>query len=234
MRATDDGLPQGQAKVAAVRSMFDAIAPRYDRVNRLLTFGMDAGWRRRTVAALGLPPGSVVVDVAAGTGDLCRELEASGHRAAGVDMAFRMLTHARTSAPLVQADALCLPVPNGRADGITCGFALRNFVDLGGFLAEAARALRPGGRLALLEVAAPANPVLRAGHGLYFGHVVPVVGGWLSDRAAYSYLPRSVAYLPPVPALLQLVRDAGFEAVERRLLSTGIVQLVTATRQRAR
>lgn len=226
-------LPEGEAKVAAVRSMFDAIAPRYDRVNRLLTFGMDVGWRRRTVGALGLPPGSVVLDVAAGTGDLCRELQGRGMRAVGIDMALGMLSHARTAAPLVQADALALPVPAAAADGLTCGFALRNFVDLDRFFAEAARVLRPGGRLALLEVAEPANPVLRAGHGLYFGKVVPVVGGWLSDRAAYSYLPRSVAYLPEVPVMLDLLRDKGFEAVERRLLSTGIAQLVTATRRAA-
>jgi len=224
-------LPEGEAKVAAVRSMFDAIAPRYERVNRLLTFGMDARWRRRTVAALGLAPGSVVLDVAAGTGDLCRALEAAGLAAVGVDLAANMLAHARTPAPLVQADALRLPVPAAATDGLTCGFALRNFVDVGAFLAEAARVLRPGGRLALLEVAAPTNPVLAAGHAVYFNQVVPLVGGLLSDRAAYRYLPRSVAYLPPVPALLQLVRRAGFEAVERRLLSTGIAQLVTATRR---
>ncbi|MEO7442852.1 MAG: class I SAM-dependent methyltransferase, partial [Acidimicrobiales bacterium] len=166
MKETPTELPQGEAKVAAVRSMFDTIAPRYDRVNRLLTFGMDAGWRRRTVASLGLSPRSVVLDIAAGTGDLCRELEARGHFGVGVDMAFGMLAHARTSSPLVQADALALPVPDGVVDGLTCGFALRNFVDLRGFLLESARVVRPGGRIALLEVAEPVNPVLRAGHGV--------------------------------------------------------------------
>ncbi len=231
MEGTGSELPQGAAKVAAVRSMFDAIAPRYDRVNRLLTFGMDVGWRRRTVAALGLAPGARVVDVAAGTGDLCRELDRAGHRSVGVDMALQMLAHARTAAPLVQADALALPLPDGAADGLTCGFALRNFVDLGGFLAESARVLRPGGRMALLEVAEPAHPVLRTGHRLYFGRVVPVVGGWLSDKAAYAYLPKSVAYLPDVPTLLAMVREAGFESITRRALSTGIAQLVTATRR---
>ncbi|MGH9164198.1 MAG: class I SAM-dependent methyltransferase, partial [Acidimicrobiales bacterium] len=163
-----DELPQGEAKVAAVRSMFDAIAPRYDRVNRLLTFGMDVGWRRRTVRALALAPGSTVVDLAAGTGDLCRELVAAGQRVVGVDMALGMLTHARTTAPMVQADVLALPLAEGSVDGATCGFALRNFVDLGAFFAESALVLRPGGRLALLEVAQPTNPLLRFGHGLYF------------------------------------------------------------------
>ncbi len=185
-----------------------------------MTFRMDVGWRRATVRSLALSPRSLVVDVAAGTGDLCRQLEASGLRAVGVDLSEGMLRHAATDAPLVLADALRLPFPDGSADGLTCGFALRNFVDLGRFLVEAARVLRPGGRMALLEVAQPANPVMRWGHG-----------GWLSDPAAYRYLPKSVAYLPPTPDLLALVRDPGFDAVERRALSGGIAQLITATRR---
>lgn len=226
----DQALPQGEAKVRAVREMFDAIAPRYDLVNRVMTFRMDVGWRRATVRTLGLPAGSVVVDVAAGTGDLCRHLTEAGLRPIGVDLSWGMLAHARTSAPLAQADALRLPVRDGGAAGLTCGFALRNLVDLDAFFAEAARALRPGGRMALLEVSAPANPVLRWGHGVYFGHVVPRIGGLLSDPAAYRYLPRSVAYLPPTDELLARIAAAGFAAVERRQLSVGISQLITATR----
>ena len=228
----DPALPQGEAKVRAVREMFDAIAPRYDLVNRVMTFRMDVGWRRSTVRSLGLSPGAVVADLAAGTGDLCRNLERAGLRAVGFDLSWGMLRYATTDAPLVQADALRLPLPDGAVDGITCGFALRNFVDLPAFLAEAARVVAPGGRIALLEVSQPANPLMRWGHGVYFGHVVPRIGGWLSDPAAYRYLPRSVAYLPPRPELLQLIRDAGFTAVERRALSGGIAQLLTATRIR--
>lgn len=226
----DPALPQGEAKVRAVRDMFDAIAPRYDLVNRVMTFRMDVGWRRATVESLGLAPRSVVVDVAAGTGDLCRMLESAGLTAVGVDFSWGMLAHATTDAPLVQADALRMPFPDGAVDGLTCGFALRNLVDLAAFLAEAARVLHPGGRMALLEVAAPANPVLRWGHGVYFGRVVPRIGGLLSDPAAYRYLPKSVAYLPPPGALLDLIRQAGFAAVERRVLSVGIAQLLSATR----
>lgn len=224
------GLPQGEDKVRAVRAMFDAIAPRYELVNRVMTFGMDAGWRRRTVAALGLPPGSLVVDLAAGTGDLCRTLDAAGHRPVGVDLSFGMLAAARTAAPLVQADALRLPLPARSVAGATCGFALRNFVALPPFLAELARVVRPGGRIALLEVAEPERRVLRFGHRLYFGRVVPRIGGLLSDKAAYRYLPQSVAYLPPPAELVGMVRDGGFADAERRLLSGGIVQLVVATR----
>ncbi len=226
-----DALPEGEDKVRAVRSMFDAIAPRYDLVNRVLTFRMDVGWRRDTVASLALPAGALVVDVAAGTGDLCRELSAAGHRPVGVDLSGGMLTHARTTAPLVQGDALQLPLREAVADGAVCGFALRNLADLTAFFSELARVVRPGGRVGLLEVAQPTNALLRWGHGVYFGKVVPRVGGMLSDPSAYRYLPRSVAYLPPPPVLDDQLRASGFSMVERRLLSAGIAQLVTATRQ---
>ena len=223
-------LPQGEEKQRAVRSMFDAIAPRYDLVNRVMTFRMDVGWRRKTVASLALPARSVVVDLACGTGDLCRELAAQNLRPIGVDLSFGMLANARTDAPLVQGDALRLPFPDESVDGLTCGLALRNLVDLKGSLVEMARILRPGGRLALLEVAEPENRVLRWGHGIYFGKVVPRIGGLLSDADAYRYLPASVAYLPPPAELLQLIRHSGFPDAERRLLSTGITQLLTGTR----
>lgn len=228
-----DVLPQGEAKVRAVREMFDAIAPRYDLVNRVMTFRMDVGWRRRTVRSLGLTPGDRVLDVACGTGDLCRELTAAGLRPVGVDLSAGMLRHARTSAPLVQADALCLPMPDGAVDGATSGFALRNVVDLDALFTELARVVRPGGRVALLEVGRPRNPILRRCHAVYFGKVVPHIGGWLSDPAAYRYLPQSVAYLPDSDGLLSALRAVGFAAVELRLLSGGLAQLLTATRAEA-
>jgi demethylmenaquinone methyltransferase/2-methoxy-6-polyprenyl-1,4-benzoquinol methylase len=223
-------LPQGSAKVRAVDAMFDAIAPRYDLLNRVLTFGLDVGWRRRAVRSLDLPAGSRVLDLACGTGDLCRALEAAGHRVVGVDRSAGMLAAARTRAPLVRGDCLDLPVPDAAVDGVVCGFALRNFLSLEPFLAECARVLRRGGRVALLEVSAPENAVLRAGHGVYFGKVVPFVGGLLSDRDAYRYLPDSVAYLPPGLRLVDMLGDAGFAEVRRRPLSTGIAQLLTGTR----
>ncbi len=224
-------LPEGEAKVTAVRGMFDAIAPRYDLVNRIMTFRMDVGWRRRTVRSLALRPGATVVDLACGTGDLCRELAGQGATPIGIDLSYGMLAAARTDAPLMQGDALRLALPDGSVDGVTCGFALRNFASLPPFFAELARVVRPGGRVALLEVAEPPNRLLRFGHGVYFGKVVPLVGGLLSDPAAYRYLPRSVAYLPEPEVMLGELADAGFEAVERRLLSVGIAQLVTATRR---
>jgi demethylmenaquinone methyltransferase / 2-methoxy-6-polyprenyl-1,4-benzoquinol methylase len=223
-------LPQGEEKAKAVRGMFDSISSRYDLVNRVMTFGMDVGWRRRTVRELRLPGRALVLDLACGTGDLCRELQASGYRAVGIDFSHGMLAAARTDAPLVQADVLRLPVRDGGADGVTCGFALRNLVSLREFFAELGRVVRPGGRIALLDAGEPEGRIMRLGHGVYFRKVVPLVGGALSERSAYRYLPRSLAYLPPGPEMLAMLRDAGFPDAERLALSGGITQLLAGTR----
>jgi demethylmenaquinone methyltransferase / 2-methoxy-6-polyprenyl-1,4-benzoquinol methylase len=228
---TGAALPAGAAKVRAVDGMFDRIAPRYDLVNRVMTFGLDVGWRRRTVRELRLAPGSVVLDLACGTGDLCRTLARVGHVPVGIDRSAGMLAAARTTAPLVRGDACELGVRTGSVDGVVSGFALRNFVALPPFLAELARVVRPSGRIALLDVDEPRNAVLRVGHGVYFRRVVPIVGGLLSDGSAYRYLPRSVAYLPPAAELLAMVEAAGFTAVRKHRLSGGIAQLLTAVRR---
>ena len=223
-------LPEGEEKARTVRRLFDTISPRYDLVNRVMTFGMDVGWRRRTVRELALPPGSLVFDLACGTGDLCRALAAAGHRAIGFDFSHGMLLAARTTAPLVEADILRLPVRDASADGVTCGFALRNVVSLQELFAELARVVRPGGRISLLETSEPNGRVLRAGHRLYFQRVVPAIGGLLSDRTAYSYLPRSVAYLPTIEGLLGMLRSAGFADARRLPLGRGVAQLFVGTR----
>jgi len=223
-------LPRGEEKAVAVRSMFDKIAPRYDIVNRIMTFRMDVGWRKRTVRDLHLPKHAVVLDLACGTGDLCLDLEKADLRPLGMDLSWGMLAAARTASPLVHADALRLPVSTQSVDGVTCGFALRNFTALPPFFAELARVIKPGGRIALLEVDQPPNRFLRWGHGIYFGKVVPFIGGLLSDRSAYQYLPKSVAYLPPEAELLALIEQAGFTQVTKRRLNGGIAQLLTATR----
>jgi demethylmenaquinone methyltransferase / 2-methoxy-6-polyprenyl-1,4-benzoquinol methylase len=195
-----------------------------------MTFGFDVRWRRRTVRELHLPSGSLIADLAAGTGDLCRDLTAVGLRPVGFDLSFGMLAAARTTAPLAQSDALRLPVADATFDGATCGFALRNLADLPTFVTELHRVVRPGGRIALLEVSAPSNAVLRWGHGVYFGEVVPRLGALLSDGAAYRYLPRSVEYLPTPPAIVAMLRDGGFADATRVALTTGISQLFVATR----
>ena len=228
----DERLPEGDDKHRAVEAMFDRIAPRYDRLNRIISLGQDRRWRRHTVAALRLPPGATVLDLGCGTGDLCDDVTAAGYRAVGVDFSAGMLTAAHTRASLVRADALALPVPDASADGVVSGFALRNFVDLDRFFRECARVLRPGGRIAALETGEPASPLLRAGHHLWFRCVVPFVGGHLAhDVEAYQYLPRSTAYLPPLDDLLALVEGAGFTSVGRRTFTAGAVQLVTGTRR---
>jgi demethylmenaquinone methyltransferase/2-methoxy-6-polyprenyl-1,4-benzoquinol methylase len=227
---SDEGLPQGEEKARRVRDMFDAIAGRYDLVNRVMTFGMDVGWRRRSVRELRLPGGALVADLACGTGDLCRELSRNGYRAVGFDFSFGMLAQATTEAPLVQADVLRLPLADRSVDGATCGFALRNVVDLWAFFAEMARVVRLGGRISLLEASQPDGPVMRAGHAVYFRRVVPMIGGLLSDREAYAYLPKSMAYLPPAPEMLAALRDAGFPDAERVQLSGGIAQVLAGTR----
>jgi demethylmenaquinone methyltransferase / 2-methoxy-6-polyprenyl-1,4-benzoquinol methylase len=226
----DEDLPQGEEKARRVRDMFDAIAGRYDLVNRVMTFGMDVGWRRRAVRQLRLPGGALVADLACGTGDLCRELSRDGYRAVGFDFSLGMLAKATTDAPLVQADVLRLPLADRSIDGATCGFALRNVADLGAFFAEIARVVRPGGRISLLEASQPDGPLMRAGHAVYFRRIVPMIGGLLSDREAYAYLPKSMAYLPPVAEMVTAVRDAGFPDAERVPLSGGIAQVLAGTR----
>jgi demethylmenaquinone methyltransferase/2-methoxy-6-polyprenyl-1,4-benzoquinol methylase len=223
-------LPEAQDKARAVREMFDGIAPRYDFVNRIMTFRMDVGWRRRCVRSLRLKPGEVVADVACGTGDFCREIERTGARAIGLDFALEMLRAARTRAPLVQGDALKLPLKDASIDGITCGFALRNVTDIGLLFDEFARVLRAGGRVAILEVSRPHNPLLRWGHHVYFDRVVPVVGGLLSDADAYRYLPESAAYLPSTAELLDRLVLAGFTDVSARQLGAGAAQMLTGAR----
>jgi demethylmenaquinone methyltransferase/2-methoxy-6-polyprenyl-1,4-benzoquinol methylase len=227
----DEPLPQGEQKHREVLAMFDRIAPRYDRVNRVISLGQDRRWRRRTVAALRLAPGATVLDVACGTGDLCDDLFTAGHRPLGLDFSAGMLAAAHTRAPLVRGDALRLPVPDGALDGVVTGFALRNFVDLEAFLRECARVLRPGGRLSALDAAEPEHALLRAGHDLWFRRIVPFVGGRLGhDADAYRYLPRSTAYLPRARELLALLERVGFAEVGRATFTAGAVQLLTGTR----
>ncbi len=223
-------LPQGDDKRRAVQAMFDAIAPRYDLVNRIMTFRLDTRWRRLAVRRLGLGAGSSVLDLASGTGDLCIDLARAGLRPISMDLSLGMLQADRSGAPRVQADILNLPVGAASVDGVTCGFALRNLVDLPAFFTELGRVVRPGGRVALLDVGVPRNPVIRWGNGIYFGRIVPRIGGWLSDPAAYRYLPRSVAYLPNPEVMVGHLEAAGFTAVRHQQLSGGITQLLTGTR----
>ena len=230
MSTPDGHLPQGEEKVRAVRAMFDTIAPRYDLVNRIMTFRLDVRWRRRAVRTLALPSGSRVIDLAAGTGDLCIDLRRAGLAPLSIDLSYGMLANDRSGEPRVQADILRLPFPHASVDGVTCGFALRNLVDLEAFFAELARVVRPGGRIALLDVGIPHNRLVRFGNNIYFGRVVPRIGALLSDGPAYRYLPKSVAYLPDRAQLVEMLRQAGFSDAVHEQLSGGLTQLMTGTR----
>jgi demethylmenaquinone methyltransferase/2-methoxy-6-polyprenyl-1,4-benzoquinol methylase len=229
--STRADLPTGPEKTELVRSMFDAIAPRYDLVNRMMTFGLDMHWRRQSVRALGLPEGSRVLDLACGTGDFIRILRAAGLRPLGMDLSSGMLAANHTGAPLAQADGARLPLRRAAVEGVTCGYALRNFTDLGPVLDEIGRVVRPGGRISLLEVDEPRHRLLLAGHRIWFRRAVPRIGGLLSDGPAYRYLPESTAYLPSTAELRDLLGEAGFSGVNQRPLSGGLSQLVTATRR---
>ena len=223
-----DSLPSGEQKRRQVRSLFDTIAPRYDLVNRIMSFGLDVRWRKASMKQLALPPGSVVIDLACGTGDFCREIESRGMVAIGLDLSMGMLAEARTGAALLHADILSMPLAETAVDGATCGFALRNLIELPGFFDEVARVVRPGGRIAFLDASPPENPLLRFGHSIYFNRVVPLIGGLLSEGRAYRYLPKSVAYLPSWPELKRQLEAAGFVDVERTVFSGA--HLFTATR----
>ncbi|MFZ4584585.1 MAG: ubiquinone/menaquinone biosynthesis methyltransferase [Acidimicrobiia bacterium] len=227
----DGSLPTGGEKREAVEAMFDRVAPTYDRANRVISLGMDSGWRRRAVRTLQLPVGSRVLDIACGTGDFCCDLQAAGLRPMGIDFSAGMLQNARTSAPLLRGDALALPVRPGALDGITCGFALRNFVDLDAHFAAAADALRPGGRYIALDATEPANALVRIGHRAWFGTMVPLLGKVVSrDGEAYRYLPKSTAYLPPRAELEARLRAAGFGDVRSESLLMGSAVLLSGTR----
>ncbi len=225
-----DRLPEGDEKRAAVRDMFDTIAPRYDLVNRLMTFRLDVRVRRQTLEALALPAHATVLDLACGTGDFMWALEKQGHTPIGIDLSHGMMAAAPRPGLFVQGDLLDLPIADGSVDAAVCGYALRNLLELPPFFAELARVVKPGGRIALVDVSAPENPILRKGFDLHFNKIVPFIGGLFSDKAAYGYLPRSVAYLPPPAEMVEMLAAAGFANGERRQLTMGIAQLLTGDR----
>ena len=227
-------LPPPSEKRRFVEQMFDRIAPRYDLMNRLMTFGTDRAWRRAAVEALGLEPGSRVLDLGCGTGELAGAAAAAGALVIGVDFSAGMLALAAGRCRhclFARADAQRLPFSDRSFDGAVTGFALRNFTSIPAAIAESARVLRPGGRIALLEVDLPASPLKRRAFRLYFNRVVPWLGGIFSLRYAYAYLSASVAYLPPAAELRAMLSQAGFAAIEKQALGPSRPQLVPPPRR---
>lgn len=227
-RVVAGDLPHGEAKRERVRAMFERIAPRYDLLNRLMTGGLDRRWRHRAIERIAPRPGERVLDLACGTGDLAALVAARGARVLGLDFATAMLRRARLRAPaasLVRADAARIPLAEASVDAAVCGFALRNLVDRDATLGELHRVVRPGGRVALLDAGRPQSPLLRRAHGVVLDGLVPRLGGWLSDREAYRYLPRSTAYLPDPGAVTRELAGAGFVALGFEALSLGAAWL---------
>ena len=217
----------------AVRSMFDRIAPVYDLMNRVMTAGLDGRWRRLTAEAA-VHKGDRVLDAACGTGDLAfADLKAGAARVTGLDFSERMLDRARRKAvpqngvfEWIQGDMLELPFADAAFDAATVGFGVRNVADLELALRELRRVLRPGGRLAILEITQPRGP-LKPFFTLWFDRVVPVLGKVLPGGAAYSYLPASVKRFPHAERLAELLGEVGFTDVRFRLLAGSIVALHT-------
>lgn len=234
-------------RASDVREMFGRIVPRYDLVNRLMSFGMDNRWRRLAASAAE-PEGRRVLDLGTGTGDLAAELCRQGGRVVGADFSRAMLQAACSkycsSAPLapgaapgvtggslswVLADGLRLPFAGATFDCLTSAFVLRNLADLRAGLIEMGRVLRPGGRLVCLDMTQPPHNLFGAAYRVYFHRLMPPLAGALSgDRAAYRYLPNSLLGFPTAPGLAALLADVGFVDTQFRTLGGGSVALHVA------
>jgi demethylmenaquinone methyltransferase/2-methoxy-6-polyprenyl-1,4-benzoquinol methylase len=224
----------GTLAPAAVEAMFDRISPVYDPMNRLMTAGLDRRWRRLAVRAV-VRPGDSVLDACCGTGDLALEAERAGGCVTGLDFSERMLERARRKSATVEwvrGDVLELPFADASFDAATVGFGIRNVEDLEAGLRELARVLRPGGRLACLEITRP-HGALRPFFNLWFDKLVPLAGRVLPGGEAYTYLPASVRRFPGPEELGEAMRGAGFGEIGWRLLGGGIVALHAATRRAA-
>ena len=237
----------GELKVdkspARIARMFDAIAPRYDLLNHLLSAGLDRRWRARAISELGLGADARVLDLCTGTADLAIAAveQSRGVSVVGVDFAGEMLRLAddklrarglTAAIRLVRGDATKIPLASASCDAATIGFGIRNVIDPPRALGEIARVLRPGGRLAILEFGQPRIPGIRTFYSWYFRYLLPLVGRLVSrHQSAYSYLPASVGTFPSAAEFSRIIADTGFSQVRTVSLSFGIVYLYVAERR---
>lgn len=230
----------GEEKRSYVRSMFTAIAPRYDLLNHLLSFNIDRRWRRRAIDWLGweAAPGGTYLDLCAGTLDLAAALarrEGFSGRVVGADFAVPMLHRGITKAARVRpvgADALDLPFPNATFSGCTVGFGVRNLADVDSGLTEVARVLKPGARLVVLEFSTPTFPIARRLYLFYFRRMLPLIGRLVSKHtSAYCYLPASVDGFPEPHEFRDHIATRGFGAVVFETLTLGVATLYSGIRE---
>jgi demethylmenaquinone methyltransferase/2-methoxy-6-polyprenyl-1,4-benzoquinol methylase len=232
-----------EEKASYVNRMFGQIAPKYDTMNRLMTFGLDQGWRKVVVRETGLKPGGVALDVATGTGDIALVLaEAVGSTGSVIasDFSLEMMKPGPGKADkkgvgkivrFMAADALNLPYEDNSFDAITTGFAMRNVVDIERAFSEMRRVVKPGGRVVCLEVAKPKFALVRLGHQLYFNKIVPIIGSLISGhKEAYTYLPESAKNFPPPEKLKQIMESAGLKEVRFKLYGLGAVAIHVGTK----
>ena len=225
------------AKKEGIRKLFDNIAPDYDRLNHILSFNIDKGWRKKAVRQIADENRALkVLDVACGTGDFTIEIArkvAPGSEVTGVDISEGMLAVGKEKirkegvlAGLYVADCEALPYEDNTFDRISVGFGVRNFEHLDIGLKEMFRVLKPEGKLVILELSVPSDPVIRWCYKLYFLKILPAIGGLVSgDRGAYEYLPASVLRFPAPELFIRMMRDSGFDTVEHTPLTFGICRM---------
>jgi demethylmenaquinone methyltransferase / 2-methoxy-6-polyprenyl-1,4-benzoquinol methylase len=225
----------GRLPEAQVRAMFDRIAGVYDRMNRIMTAGMDRRWRARAADLAAVGPGDRVLDVATGTGDLAVELAGRVGPAGEVvasDFSEAMLARARAKDRRVRwewADALDLPYADGEFAAATVGFGARNFADLERGLSEMTRVVEPGGRVVVLEITTPQRPPLSTFFAVWFDRVVPALGRLAGDPDAYAYLPSSVKRFPVARELAATMARCGLRDVRWILTAGGIIAIHVGT-----
>lgn len=227
-----------RAKDMQVQSMFDSIAPAYDFMNRAMTFGLDRMWLKKLVDYVASASPADIADLATGTGDVALALSRKmpGAALTGIDLSEGMLARARTKPGaerirFIAGDCLNTDLPDNSVDAVTVAYGVRNFTDISAGYREMFRILRPGGRLAVLELSVPTSSLIKPLYRFYTRCLIPAAGRLMShDNRAYSYLPESIAAVPQGPDMAALISNAGFPDAAYRPMTFGVCTLYTATK----